>query len=97
MKRLGRIGRTGMHRQDDQLAFRDELLDLPRCVEAVEQRHRDVEQDDVRFQPLSGLHQRAAVLDGADYLAVLLHEPAQAGEQDRMVVRQEHARLHGLS
>jgi hypothetical protein len=47
-----------------------------RGIDAVQQRHGDVQQNQVRFQTLSRLDERAAVFDGPHDFARIFDQPA---------------------
>ena len=66
------------------------LLDLPAGVETVQKRHRDVEHDDVRLQPLRGLHERPPIRHLADDLALVGEQFLERSEQQRVIVREQH-------
>ena len=73
------------------LTARAELLDLPSRVEAVQERHRDVEDDDVRLEPLRFGHERASVGDRADDLAFGRQQLLERAEKKMVVVGQQNA------
>ena len=56
-----RIGRTRMHGEKDQFALRYELRELPGRIEPVQERHGDVQENQVRPQFLRHVNQRAPV------------------------------------
>ena len=72
------------------LACWAELLDLPSRVEPVQERHRDVEDDDVRLEPLRFGDERPSVGDGADDLAFGRQQLLERAEKKIVVVGQQH-------
>ena len=65
-----------------------QLLDLPPGVETVQQRHRDIEDDDVRFQPLRFGDQRPPVGRRPDDLAFGGQQLLERAEKQVVIVRQ---------
>ena len=49
LKGLDRIGRAGMHGQNDDFAFRNELPKLAGRVKPVQERHRDIHENQIRL------------------------------------------------
>ena len=71
-KRRRRKIRVLVHRQEDDAGVRKSLLDLARGVDAVQQRHRDVDDDDVRSQAVGSGEQGAAVGHHSHDVAVVV-------------------------
>ena len=74
-----------MHGQENELGFRPLLADLAGGVDAIEQGHADVQNDEVRLQAPGGFDQSAAVFDLADDIAEMLKQAADS-EQDQGVI-----------
>jgi hypothetical protein len=73
-------------------------VELPGCFETIQERHRDVEQNQIRPQLLRRLNQRTPILHRTHHLAFTLDQLPQAGEDQRVVIGHEHARfLHARS
>jgi len=62
------IGGARVHRNEQQLGLRQTLSDLAGRFDAVEQRHRDVKDDQLRLQAKSSLHKIPPVRDCSNYL-----------------------------
>ena len=71
------------------LTFAQLLLDLAPRFETVQERHRDVEHDDIGLQRLGGGHQRPSVGHLADDLALAREQFLERAEQQRVIVRQQ--------
>ena len=73
-----------------------ELLDLPRRLETVQQRHRQIEDDDVGMVLADGVDERPAVGDARDDVALRREQLLERFDKQRVVVGQDDARLrHG--
>ena len=87
-----------MHGEKNQFAFRYQGTELPGRIETVQERHGDVQENQVRTKLLCRLHQRPPVFHRAHHLALTLHQPLQAGEDQRVVIGHEDTRfLHAPS
>jgi hypothetical protein len=79
-----------MHGQYDQIDFRADSAELASGIDAVQQRHREVHQNDVRVQFQSDGQQRPAILHLSDNFELWL-EDFRKGFQHQLVVRQPEA------
>ena len=68
------------------------VLDLAPGFEAVQQRHRDVQDDDVGFEFLGGGDERPPVGDLTDDVALFRQQLFERAEQERVVVGEQDAR-----
>jgi hypothetical protein len=72
-------------------------LELTSGVESVEQRHRDVEHDDIRRDACTLGNQRAPIGDGSHHLELGFEEHLEGIEQERVIVGQQNTRPpHGI-
>ncbi len=83
---------VGVHGEDDHLRLREEAAELTRRLDAVQERHRDVHDDDVREGAAGLLDRLLAVLGGADDGDPLmrLEQGENAFADDRVIVGQQH-------
>jgi hypothetical protein len=86
---------VAVHREHEHLRAFDALQDLPRRLDAVQLRHRDVHDDDVRAELLDEIDRGPAVARFADDLDLLvrLEDAAQALSDHGVIVNQEDANL----
>ena len=91
-KRLRREVGVLVHRQEHQLHVPRPLLDLTSGLEAVQQRHRDVEDDDVGLELLGGGDEGPSVGDLTDDVALGRQQLLERAEQQRVIVGQQHTR-----
>lgn len=61
MKRFGRVGRAGLHGEEDESCVGTKRSNLTCGVDPVQQRHGNVQDDQVWFKTLSRLDERTAV------------------------------------
>ena len=80
-----------MHRQKQQLGVREKFLQLARGIESVQQRHGDIQQDEVGFEAFRSFEERAAVLHAADHLAAIFEQFSQPRKQNGVVVGHQDA------
>jgi hypothetical protein len=85
-----RYGPFRMHGQYDQIDFRADSAELASGIDAVQQRYREVHQNDVRVQFQSDGQQRPVILHLSDNFKLWL-EDFQKGFQHQLVVRQPEA------
>src|SRR5262249_41119291 len=90
-ERFRREIRILVHRQEDDPRGRQQPFQLPRRVDAVQERHRDVDDDDVGPQFDRGRHQRAAVRHRADDVALVGEQLLERLEQQRVIVGEQDA------
>jgi hypothetical protein len=86
-----------VHREENHPDVRIVVLELRERVDAVEMRHGDVGDDDVRPQPLCGLHECSAVFDDPNELELFLEQTLQPLRNQAMVIGKQDSRaLHGV-
>ena len=83
-----------VHRHEHQPGRRIELSHLTRGVESVEQRHRDIDDDDVRLVLPHRRDHRPSVADMADHLAHRREQRLERFDDKCVVVCDEHTWLH---
>jgi len=82
-----------VHRDEDEPHRAIHLLDLPRGVEAVQQRHRQVEHHDVGMELADGFHERPSVGNASDDVTLRREQLLERLEQEGVVVGQDDAGL----
>ena len=80
-----------VHRQEHQRATKATCTQRAGHVETANPRHRDVEHDHVRAQPIGGLERRGAVGDGGDDLAAGREQRRRAAQHGLVVIDEQHA------
>jgi hypothetical protein len=87
-----------VHRQNENAYFRVGSLDLPRSLDAVYIRHRDIHQHNIGLQTLGLLQGLATVLSLANdlHIGLCVKHHLQAGTQNRVVVGEQNTYLHKL-
>jgi hypothetical protein len=94
------VGLIGIHREDDDLRLRKEPAELARRLDPVQERHRDVHDDDVGEGAPRLLDRLVPVLGGADDgdVVLLLQQRQQSLAHDRVIVGEEYpgALAHGV-
>ena len=73
-------------------ASRGLLLDLARGFEAVQERHRDVQDDDVGLELLGGVDEGPPVGDLADDVVVSREQFLEGAEEERVIVGEQNSR-----
>jgi hypothetical protein len=69
------------------------LTELPRCLDAVQERHRYIDHDDIRVMPGGCGEERPAVSDRANQIELSLENAAQTFDDDAMIVGEQKPRL----
>jgi hypothetical protein len=89
--------RVSVRRERDHLHFGKPRLDLPRRLDAVEPRHRDVHHHDVGRQLGREFHRRATLLGLGDYFeaGLCLDQRPQPVPHYLMVVAEKNFNGHG--
>ena len=86
--------RVLVHGQKDELDSRHGLLDLPGRIQAIQERHGDVEHDHVGLEFGGRGEQGAPVGDGAHHRVIGLEQLFEGFEQERVIIGQKHAPAH---
>jgi two-component system KDP operon response regulator KdpE len=97
-ERFCRDARLTVLREVDDLDVRVQRFQLLAGVEAVQERHRNIDDDDFGFQFRGGLEQCTSVADGAHDVEVGLKKIRQRLDHHRVIVGEKNARtLHAPS
>ena len=78
--------------QENDLRLRSGLADLAHRLDAVQFRHRDVDDDHVRFELAGSGDQFAAVTHRADHVEILVEKIPEPLEDDQVVIGQQDPR-----
>src|SRR6476620_2086769 len=81
--------RLFIRRQEEQFHIVEPVLDLTPGFQAVQERHRDVQDDDVGLELLGRGEQGPAVRDLPNNFAFAREELLEGGQQQRVIVREE--------
>jgi hypothetical protein len=77
-----------IHREINQLHCATLCFQLPSGIKAVQQGHRDVEDDDIRMEPGKLVKERPSIGNRSDDLEVGLEQHLESLEQQQVVVGQ---------
>jgi hypothetical protein len=77
-----------VHSDEQQLHGRQALSDLQGGVDPIQKRHRDVEDNQVRFQAESRIHESAPIRNCPDAFQMGFEKSPKSFESQRMVVGQ---------
>lgn len=81
--------RFGIAGQEDDSRFRHRAPDVAACVDAVDVRQVEIEQDDVWAEMLRCIDQVGTVTDRAYHVAVTGNQPLDGGDDADIVVGQQ--------
>ena len=88
-QRLGYELNVRMHRQKNDLGRGARLFELADRVEAAQDWHRNVRDNDVGTQFLGGVDHRAAVADYSDKFELVFQQASQPFGDDRVIISQQ--------
>src|SRR5262249_10779091 len=88
---VGRQFGLFVHRHEHELDVALLLLDLPACVETVQQRHGDVEDDDIVLDRFGGSDERPAAGPLAQDVANAREQLFERADDQRLIVCEEHS------
>jgi len=88
LQAAARIGRVLMHCQDDNLDMRILLPQQRDCINAVEMRHRHIDDDHIRLERLRRCYQGTPILDDSDKFEIVGEQAFQSFRDDSMIVSQ---------
>ncbi len=94
LERVAKVGGIQVLAQEDQLGRRTDLVDLFGRFEPVQQRHADVEDDQIRFQSFRRLDQGPAIVGLPDDLVFGAQSVANSAQYEGVVIAQKNAYFH---
>ena len=89
LKRFGRVRRTGLHGEKDESHVGTERVNLTRGIDPIQQRHGDVQDDQVWFKALRRLDQRATIWGCPNNLARVFEQLVQTGQHHLVIIGQQ--------